>query len=273
MTPYPDLQVKSGVQLIGERGNLGSRPTLYFRTNVTETTAMLDIVGNDVEINGIHFVGPKPPSQHANRTPYLNAVSVIEDFDHQLGRRVLIDDNEFNYSSAAPRSTSKAPTRSRTSRTGTRRGSSPSPRTRRSSSRATTTCTTTSMDGGGYGVVVGGGATPPPGQRLRLQPPRRRGRRQGLQRLRRALNYVLDSGTKQGSYYNQHFDVHGVGRRRLRRHGGRRTSRSRSTPSAATRATTRQDPAGADAPRPPDRGSSLHTTTRSSMRTSTRPSR
>ncbi len=210
MTPYPDLQVKSGVEIVGERGNLGSRPTLY-RSDKADEASMFDVVGNDVHINGIHFLGPKPVSDHANHTPYVNAISVVEDFDNQTGRRVLIDDNEFNLFSGGAVNV-----------LGTHQVKDlkdwdpswvkPQPADASLVMVKNNYMHDNVMDGGGYGFVVGGGSYATAQDNLFDN------NRHAVAASGKAysgyvarFNYVLHGGTKQGNYYNQHFDVHGVG--------------------------------------------------------------
>ena len=93
--PLRELPVKSGVEIVGERGALGSRPTLFAR-DISTGYPLLRVIGNDVRISGIRFLGPKPASTHDRIEPTVQAIQVFEDFDQQLGRRVLIDDNEFD---------------------------------------------------------------------------------------------------------------------------------------------------------------------------------
>ena len=222
MTPYPDLQVKSGVEIVGERGNLGSRPTLY-RSDKADEASMFDVVGNDVHINGIHFLGPKPVSDHANHTPYVNAISVVEDFDNQTGRRVLIDDNEFNLFSGGAVNV-----------LGTHQVKDlkdwdpswvkPQPADASLVMVKNNYMHDNAMDGGGYGVVVGGGAyATAEGNVFDFNRHAVGASGTAYSGYVARFNYVLQGGSKQGNYYNQHFDVHGPsGRaRRLRRHGRR----------------------------------------------------
>lgn len=208
--PLRDLDVHSGVELVGERGALGSRPTLY-TGDLSVEHSLLSITGNDVHVNGIRFMGPKAPSTHAHRDPYVHAISVTEDFDQQLGRRVLIDDNEFERWSGG------AVNLFGTHQVKNPKDWDPSWKKPVPADAALVRAERNDMhdnvmDGGGYGVVVGGGAY---------------GTAEGnvFDNNRHAVaasgkaysgyvakfNYVLHNGTKQGNYYNQHFDVHGVG--------------------------------------------------------------
>ena len=68
------------------------------------------------------------------------------------------------------------------------------------------------MDGGGYGFVVGGGAYATAEGNLfdnNRHAVAASGREYSGYVAK--FNYVLHNGVKQGNYYNQHFDVHGVG--------------------------------------------------------------
>ncbi len=211
MTPYKDLPVRSGIQLIGERGNLGSRPTL-FTTDKVDGASMLDVTGNDIHINGIHFRGPKPVSDHANHTPYVHAISVTEDFDNQLGRRILIDDNEFNMFSGAGVNINGTHSDVTDVKNWDRSSVTPQPADAALVNVDHNYMHDNVMDGGGYGFVVGGGAYATAEGNLFDN------NRHAVAASGRAysgyvakFNYVLHNGVKQGNYYNQHFDVHGVG--------------------------------------------------------------
>ena len=154
--PLRDLPVKSGVEIVGERGALGSRPTLLAR-DISTGYALLRVTGNDVHISGIRFVGPKPASTHDRTDPSIQAILVLEDFDQQLGRRVLIDENEFEQWSSAGVSVRGAhevrlPSEWDPAWTKPVPADASLVRVERNYMHHNV------MDAGGYGVVVGGGA-------------------------------------------------------------------------------------------------------------------
>jgi hypothetical protein len=94
MGSYPDLPVRSGVSMIGARGALGKRPRLY--TNVrNQDFVLFDITGNDVRVESLHLQGPAGGNRAANQRE-SKAIHILEDADHQLGRRIVITDNELD---------------------------------------------------------------------------------------------------------------------------------------------------------------------------------
>ncbi|HVE66995.1 MAG TPA: VCBS repeat-containing protein [Solirubrobacteraceae bacterium] len=91
MTPFVNLPVRSGVEIVGARGPLARRPQL-FTTNAQDAYTIFEIMGDDVRIEGIRLTGP------AGREPTGNKAIVIgpkPDAPHPLSRRVLITDNEI----------------------------------------------------------------------------------------------------------------------------------------------------------------------------------
>src|SRR3954452_1793884 len=94
MSRFPGMPLRSGVSLIGERGDLGSRPTLFSDPKL-EKYALFDLIGNDVRVAGLHLRGPAKGSR-SSAQPYTYAIRVAVDPDAKLGRRVLITENEFD---------------------------------------------------------------------------------------------------------------------------------------------------------------------------------
>jgi FG-GAP repeat len=208
--PLRDVPVNSGVEIVGERGPLGTRPTLYTR-DIAEQYSLLQVIGNDVHIAGIRFVGPKPVRTHDRREPYTDAIGVIEDFDKQTGRRVLIEDNEMEQWSGGAVSM-RGTHEVLESKDWDPAWKKPVPGDAALVRVYRNTIHDNVMDGGGYGTVVYGGAY---------------GTVEGnvFDNNRHAVaasgkansgyvakfNYVLHNGTVDSGYYNQHFDVHGTG--------------------------------------------------------------
>ena len=216
-----DMPLDSGVSLIGQRGDLGSRPLLYTNDKPQYNNESLFVVtGNDVLVEGLHLRGHRPASKHTVRDNpfYLHAFTVVEDFDQQLGRRVVISDNEFDQWTGGGVNV-----------IGSHRAQTPDDwqsgwaRPDRSDAYLVRVVGNymhhNAQDGGGYGVdrrLLR--VRLRRGQRLRHQSPRRRGKRQRLQRLHRPLQLrPAGRGASRTAYYNQHFDVHGTKRRWLRR--------------------------------------------------------
>jgi hypothetical protein len=92
-TPLTRLPVRSGVQLVGERGFLGSRPVLHavYRGG---PYPLFVVYGNDVRVEGIHFRGPSRST--SKNQAKIGALHVIQDPVQQTGRRVIITGNEFD---------------------------------------------------------------------------------------------------------------------------------------------------------------------------------
>ncbi len=209
--PLRDLPVKSGVEIVGERGALGSRPTLFAR-DISTGYALLRVTGNDVRIAGIRFLGPKPASTHDRTEPTVQAIQVLEDFDQQLGRRVLIDDNEFEQWSSAGVSVRGAH-EVRLPSEWDAAWKKPVPADASLVRVERNYMHDNVMDAKGYGVVVGGGAyVTVTGNVFDNNRHAVAASGKAFSGYVARFNYVLDNGIKEnGSYYNQHFDVHGVG--------------------------------------------------------------
>lgn len=94
LSGHMEIPLRSGVQLVGERGWLGSRPVL-FTDYKGATYPLFRLTGNDVRVEGLHFRGPGHGSQDATQ-PYTFALAVLEDPLLERGRRVVIADNEFD---------------------------------------------------------------------------------------------------------------------------------------------------------------------------------
>ena len=209
--PVRDLEVKSGVEIVGERGALGSRPTLY--TNDLSTGYdVFRVTGNDVRISGLHLRGPKPPSTHDRIDPNIDAIQVFADYDAQTGRRVLIEENELDQWSHAgvdvrgthavlrPEEWDPAWTK-------------PVPADASLVRVERNYIHDNIMDTKGYGVETGGGAYASVTGNVFDN------NRHAVASSGKAntgyvarFNYVLHNGIKENdSYYNQHFDVHGIG--------------------------------------------------------------
>jgi hypothetical protein len=94
--PLGSIPLNSDVQLVGERGALGSRPVLYTRYK-NESYPIFQIKGNDVHVEGLHLAGPAGGNR-STRQAAVSALEVVEDPTPkgELGRRVLIADNEFD---------------------------------------------------------------------------------------------------------------------------------------------------------------------------------
>lgn len=202
------IPIWSNVQIVGERGFLASRPTLYSE-DTSEKRSTFAIVGNDVSIRGIHFDGRKPYNRNSTRVPYVSALTVVQDVETKQGRNVLIADNEFEGWSNAGVSLNGI--HGNVMRSDYQRGwKVPVPYDGRLVRIENNYMHHNTMDGGGYGVVVAGGAY---GHIEGNVFDTNRHAVAGTGRAHSGYvarhNYVLQGGVKQEGYWNQHFDMHG----------------------------------------------------------------
>ena len=114
--PVLELPIYSGVTLMGERGELGSRPLLFTTLiDKVESRAMFEVCGNDIRVEDLHLRGPQTGENHGITLPYFHGIRVFqaagkraaspcvadntpdipEPIRGQLGRNVVIADNEM----------------------------------------------------------------------------------------------------------------------------------------------------------------------------------
>lgn len=216
-----NIPLHSGVALIGERGELGSRPTLY--TNYMDEEYPLFVVeGNDVRVEGLNFLGPQPGRDHEQRKPFVEALLVRQDTDgdrRAFGHRVTIVDNEFSqwtHAGVAVQGCADLSVEGCGRVDVTQEEWDPDwPHLEPSDAGSLRVERNyfhhNARDGGGYGVVVGSaGYATVEGNVFDRN-------RHAVAASGRAysgyvarFNYVLAGGYKQGRSYNQHFDVHGT---------------------------------------------------------------
>jgi hypothetical protein len=215
--PLRRIPLRSGVELVGERGEVGSRPLLY-TTYKSEPYSLFALTGNDVLVEGLHFRGPKPSGDHDKKdglcekvnSCYIDAITVTEDAEQRLGRNVVIADNEFDQWTAAAVGLTGA------HGDVTLESWNPSwARLERQDARLVRITGNymhdNAMDGGGYGVAVGGGAYAwIEGNVFDFNRHSVAASGKAYSGYVARFNYVLQGGVKQSYYYNQHFDVHGT---------------------------------------------------------------
>jgi hypothetical protein len=217
-----DIPLHSGVQLVGERGALGSRPLLFTNDKIDDGLrhSLFLVEASNVRVEGLHLRGPEagdrdgPPKQ-----PDRFAITVIEDPEKQLGRNVVIADNELDEWLAAgvqalgsvefnePPANYDGP-RMRPSDVGL-------VRVERNYIH------NNARDGGGYGVVVGNSAyLTIEGNVFNYNRHDVSGDGRAFQGYTARFNYLLQGGFRYGSngYYGQHLDVHGVADEESRAH-------------------------------------------------------
>lgn len=202
------IPLRSGIALVGERGALCSRPTL-FTDSKEETQHLFEVVGSGIRVEGLHLRGPAAGSRSAEQ-PYVTGIQVVVDRAAGTGRGVFIVDNEFDEwtgGGVEVRSTMVART------PGQYLPAWPRP-TRADADQVRIQGNYmhhNARDGGGYGVVVGKGAYALIWGNL-FDANRHAVASDGYAHSGyiARFNYVLEGGFMQGSYWNQHFDVHGT---------------------------------------------------------------
>lgn len=212
-TPLRDMPLDTGVSLIGQRGDLGSRPLLY--TNdppQVSNESLFVITGNDVHVEGLHLRGFKLAKDHAIRLDplYQHAIKVVEDFDQQLGRRVVISDNEFDQWTGA--GVAVGGSHNATTPDDWQQGWARPDRSDAYLVRVVGNYMHHNVqDGGGYGVTVGCCAwVYVAGNVFDTNRHSVASDGNAFSGYIARFNYVLQGGVKQKNYYNQHFDVHGT---------------------------------------------------------------
>jgi hypothetical protein len=194
------LVVNSCVCIKGTRAGL-DQGGLLFDTNNEEGHIVFTVQGHDVRIEGLRFRGPSRGNR-AGSQPYISGIDVVVAPALGLGRNVVVTGNEFfHWTSAA------------VGVVGSAEGDA-----HMTSDQASLISVTrnyiheNSRDGGGYGVNVDYGYALIEGNlfdRNRHAVAAGGGPHSGY--LAR-YNYVLEGGyTQGGGFWNQHFDVHGVG--------------------------------------------------------------
>ncbi|MEA2432956.1 MAG: hypothetical protein QOG54_413 [Actinomycetota bacterium] len=217
-----DIPLHSGVELIGERGELGSRPIL-FTTYMEKEYPLFVVEGNDVRVQGLNFIGPQPGRDHAHQDPYVEAINVRQDIDGSrkaFGHRVTIADNEFSqwtHGGVVVQGCITEPTYDGCDLVDkVPKDWDPAWPHLEFSDAGTLLVEHNYMhhnarDGGGYGVVVGAAAYATVEGNVfdhNRHAVAASGRAYSGYAAR--FNYILSGGYKQGSSYNQHFDVHGT---------------------------------------------------------------
>ena len=115
-TPVLEVPIYSGVTLIGERGELGSRPLLFTTLiDKAQNRTMFEVCGNNIRIESLHLRGPQTGENHHIKLPYFHGIRVFQAAGKraespcvadktpglpapilgQLGRNVVITGNEM----------------------------------------------------------------------------------------------------------------------------------------------------------------------------------
>jgi hypothetical protein len=221
MTGRSSIPINSGVWLKGERGDLGSRPSLFTDAKCADPSAsppeseackrysLFQITGNNVSVTGLHLRGPAMGSRSSDQ-PYVHAVEVTADPDAKQGRGIYVGESEFDEWTGAGveiRSTRVARTPDQYLPEWARLTKEDAGliRVERNFFHHN------ARENGGYGVSVDRGAFATiMGNVFDFN--RHAVTSDGFAHTGyiARFNYVLEGGFKQDSYYNQHFDVHGT---------------------------------------------------------------
>ncbi len=93
--PLTYISLKPGVELVGERGALGSRPLLYTDYRAEDHPLFVADKADDVRIEGLHLRGPYLPRDRKKNLANVRAIEVLQDSVTGAGRRVVVTDNEI----------------------------------------------------------------------------------------------------------------------------------------------------------------------------------
>ena len=221
MTPFRDIPLHARVELVGERGDLGSRPMLYTNHRPAGSSYSLFFVdGSDVRVEGLNLRGPKPPTDRRTEDISNQAIAVThnpkdEKPERRLHRRVVIVDNELqHWATAGVRVNSTVAEVDPKAYDRQCPGGCPhlAPKDPDVVRVERNFIHDNAMNSKGYGVVVGSaGQASIEGNVFEFNRHAVAADGRAYTGYAARFNYVLNGGYKEGGYYNQHFDVHGTG--------------------------------------------------------------
>ena len=172
---------------------------------------MFNVTGNDVRISGLQLVAPSPRARTPASTRTSTRIQVFADYDAQLGRRVLIEENEFDqwsHAAVGVRGTHAVQRPEEWDPAWTK----PVPADASLVRVERNYIHDNVMDAKGYGVVLAAAPSPPsPATCSTTTATRSRPAARPSAATSPAQLRPHDGIKENGSYYNQHFDVHGVG--------------------------------------------------------------
>jgi hypothetical protein len=221
MTGRSSIPINSGVWLKGERGELGSRPSLFTDAKCADPSAsppeseackrysLFQITGNNISVTGLHLRGPAMGSRRGDQ-PYVHAIEVTADPDAKQGRGIYVGESEFDEWSGAGVEIKST----RVARTPDQYLPEWARLTKEDAGLIQVERNFyhhNARGNGGYGVSVDRGAFATiMGNVFDFN--RHAVTSDGFAHTGyiARFNYVLEGGFKQDSYYNQHFDVHGT---------------------------------------------------------------
>lgn len=211
LTGHTFIPVKSCVHIKGTRNGLDPGALVYTKSKKgtdkpNGETHLFKVEGHDVRIEGLRFRGPVPTYTDSQREANwkVNAISVHVDLGQDFGRNVVIENNNFWFWTAAVV-------------VGWKREDDPKPYMTRDQAVSVTRnyFHRNAREGAGYGVNVGSGYVLIEDNLFNHN--RHAVAHGGLPNSGYIArhNYILEGGFREegtlGSYWNQHFDVHGMG--------------------------------------------------------------
>ena len=218
--PLRNLPVDSGVQIVGERGALGSRPILFTDDRGQPNYDLFKVSGNDVLIDGLHLRGPFVPKDRRDEEVPRIAAIAVEVAKGQVGRNVSISGNEIARFSNAVAVRSTIAVNTPKEYADACEGPNPEgvvwscpPLTKSDAGEVRVSRNyihNQQAYGGGYGVVVAGGAYASAlGNVFESNNHSLAATGQAHSGYIARFNYALESVYRNGGSYPHHFDVHG----------------------------------------------------------------
>jgi hypothetical protein len=221
MTGRAEIPIHGGVTLRGERGELGSRPSLFadnkcLDPKVTkldslecEGYSLFNITENNVTVTGLHLRGPAKSSRSSVQ-PYINGIHIVADPNSKQGRNIYVAESEFDEWAGSgvniiSNNRARIPEQYQPEWTALTKDDAGLIRIERNYFHHN------ARDDGGYGVTVDSGAFATVYGNV-FDFNRHAVASNGFAKTGyiARFNYILEGGFKQGSFYNQHFDVHGT---------------------------------------------------------------
>jgi hypothetical protein len=221
MTGRSGIPIRGGVRLMGERGELGSRPTVFTDAKCLDPSAqppesdscirysLFIITENNISVTGLHLRGAANGSRSRQQPP-LHGIEITADPNNKLGRGIYIGQNEFDEWTGSGVKIDSV----NVARTPEQYLPEWIPLTKDDAGLIWVERNYfhhNAREGDGYGVGVNSGAfATVMGNVFDFN--RHAVASNGFAKTGyiARFNYVLQGGFKQDSFYNQHFDAHGT---------------------------------------------------------------
>lgn len=88
------LQLRTGTQLVGERGPLGARPVLRYNVDGVDFWGLLQLTGHHILVQGLHLIGPADDNRSSSQAASTAILGNV-DVTRQRGLHVTVADNEL----------------------------------------------------------------------------------------------------------------------------------------------------------------------------------